>query len=255
MIIKTLLAGALGAGSIASMVYYDYIKRGMFRRFHGIFTIAVPADLDLYRSLLRKPLEMPERPIVGLFFIQYFNTKPWPMGPYKEYTLALRCKHNDEVGWHVKTMPVDKFVPVNGWWLQGWPKYVADDISFEPSNGGWQGAVTHKGDNKVTMRFTPGVSRELDPWEQEFLESGAAQLNEPLYNWEPAPSGPVLLRVMLEQVMVPEWQSELGTTTITIGTSEPWAGLIPPGAQLVSLYQRYKGGAILVPKLKGIYRS
>jgi acetoacetate decarboxylase len=226
-------------------------EHGMFRQFHGIFTVVEPANLELYRSLLPQPLEMPARPVVALFAVDYVEVFPWPMTPYREATVALRCKYNGEEGWHVKTMPVTKQVPNWGGRFLGFPKYVADEISLQSSGQNWEGEVKHAGDTRLALEFTTENMRELTADEKEFMESGVSQLKEPLFLFVPPDNGPTLQKVMVQQTVEPQWKAKQGMVKITVGSKEPWAGLIPAGTIAPGLFQEFTGGANLVPtKLK-----
>ena len=165
---KTLLIGAAGAATVAALKgvpsYLDYRKNGIWREHHGIFAALVPTDLDLYRSLLREPLEMPEMAALGFYVVDYLqciSVKPYPEIFYQEATIALRCKHLGKEGWFIKTMPVAgqnifaELTPMGGVFV-GFPKYIADKINLEPLNGGWRGEVTHGGDTRLCLEWTRG---------------------------------------------------------------------------------------------------
>ena len=105
-VIISLVLVLIVVGAVLFSVNSELSKRGMFRQFHGIYTLVKPANIELYRSLLPVPLEMPERPLVLIFTVDYVKVYPWPMTRYQEAAISLRCKYNGEEGWHVKTMPV-----------------------------------------------------------------------------------------------------------------------------------------------------
>jgi hypothetical protein len=246
-----LLVVLIVVGAVLFSVRSELKKRGMFRQFHGIFTAVEPANLELYRSLLPQPLEMPARPLVVLFAVDYVEVFPWPMTPYLEATVALRCTYNGEEGWHVKTMPVTKQVPNWGGRFLGFPKYVADEITLQSSGQSWKGEVKHAGRTKLTLEFGNEPMRELTPVENEFIVSGAAQLKEPLFLFVPPDKGPTLQKVNVQQTVDPHWTAKQGMVKITIDSNEPWAGLVPAGTVAPGLFQEFTGGAILVPtKLK-----
>jgi hypothetical protein len=250
-IITSLLVILIVVLAVLVSVRYDYKKHGMFRQFHGIYTAVEPANMKLYRFLLPQPLEMPQRPMVSIFVVDYVKVFPWPMTRYQEAAVSLRCKYNGEEGWHVKTMPVTKSVPNWGGRNLGFPKYVADMISLQSSGKSWKGEVKQAGETKITLEFTSENMRELTAVEKEFMKSRTTQLKEPLFLFVPPDKGPTLQKVMVVQTVDPQWTTKQGIVKITIAPQEPWAGLVPAGTMAPGVFQEFTGGAILVPtKLK-----
>ena len=222
--------------------------KGVFHEFQGIFTMVEPGNLELYRSLLPAPLEMPEQPLVSMFVIDYLEVYPWPMTRYQEGTVALRCKYQGQEGWHVKTMPVTKWVANWGGRALGFPKYVTKEITLARAGHGWKGEVRNKGEEKLTLEFSPGLARELDPKEEILMQGGVEKaLADPIFLLVPPDQGPTLQKVVLTQVVTPSWHSEPGTVRISIGPGEPWSGLIPPGTVSPGFFATFRGGANLVP--------
>ncbi len=223
-------------------------NRGSFIEFYGIFTAVEPADLDLYESLLPKPLEMPDQPMVGLFVINYNHTNPWPFTPYLEGTVGLWCSYNGEEGWHVLTMPVTKRVSCEGGRALGFPKYVTKDISLWPADGGWKGEVKHEGELKLTLDYSPGLNRKLTALEEEVLRSDRNKVADPIFQFVPPDKGPDLNRVKFVHLVPPTWTVEEGMVKVTIGHDEPWAGLVKPGTETPGVLQKFTGGASLIPE-------
>jgi hypothetical protein len=231
-----------------SAVQKNIGTKGVFHEFQGIFTMVEPADLDLYRMLLPAPLEMPDQPVVSMFVVDYIEVYPWPMTRYQEGTVALRCKYKGQEGWHVKTMPVTKWVPNKGGRNLGFPKYVTKAITLAPENGGWKGEAKDKGQLKLALDFSPGLTRALDPGEEAIMNAGPGKaLAEPIFLFVPPDEGTLLQKVCMVNVVQPSWTSEPGMVRITIGPSEPWAGLIAPGTVTPGFFAKFKGGANLVP--------
>lgn len=241
-------AGGLGLAALGVSNYMSYKKKGTFREFHGIFAALDPEDVELYSSLLPEPMLMPEKPAVSLFVIDYISVGPWPMTRYQEGTVALRCKYGGQEGWHIKTMPVTKWVPCQGGRMLGFPKYIADDIPLQETSDGWLGEVRHRGRAMLSLEYRREVVRELEAWEKEFLEGGALHLEEPIFLFVPPDKGPRFQKVTVERVLPDQWEMEDGTVRISIDAGEPWAGLIPPGTEAPAFFQRFSGGTILVPK-------
>jgi hypothetical protein len=246
-VIISLVLVLIVVGAVLFSVNSELSKRGMFRQFHGIYTLVKPANIELYRSLLPVPLEMPERPLVLIFTVDYVKVYPWPMTRYQEAAISLRCKYNGEEGWHVKTMPVTKWVPNWGGRHLGFPKYVADEITLQATGQGWKGEVKHAGENKINLDFTFGNMRELTADEQAFMKSDAFKMEEPIFLFVPPDKGPTLQKVMLKQTVDPQRIIKQGMMKITIGSKEPWAGLVPAGTMIPGIFLEYNGGAILVP--------
>jgi acetoacetate decarboxylase len=220
--------------------------RGTFQEFYGIFTAVEPANLELYRSLLPDVFDMPEQPGVGLFVVNYNEVNPWPMIPYLEGAVVLRASYKGEEGWHVITMPVTERVPCEGGRYLGFPKYVTD-VTLWPSRGKWRGVVKREGTALLTLEYTPGIQRELTPIEEEYLQKNLSRINEPVFQLVPPGEGPKLNKIRSVHLVPPTWSDEVGMVRITIDKSEPWAGLIAPGAESIGFLQKFDGGSSLVP--------
>ena len=83
---------------------------GMYRKFQGITTHFVPADLKLYRRLLPERFGMPAQPLVGIFAADYQRLYPWPMLPYREWAVLLKNEIQGETGWCAITLPVTTWI-------------------------------------------------------------------------------------------------------------------------------------------------
>ncbi|CBL47249.1 hypothetical protein HDN1F_36660 [gamma proteobacterium HdN1] len=235
--------------------YLDMRQKGMWRNTTALFSLFKPADLELYRSLLRPPLEMPETPAVAIFMFDYHDVKPTGAVPYLEYAYCLRCKYLGKEGWHILTMPVNRFVPLIGIFL-GFPKYIASEMMMSPTdiNDGWSVLVKHEDQLKMSLEFTPGLTRKLDTFEKNAIHGSAFDLDEPLYGFIPPNTGLFFNRVMVEDVVESKWErKKLGMAKARIGSSEPFSGLIAPDAEGVCALMRYHGGCILVDRTLGFY--
>ena len=220
---------------------------GTFQEFYGIFTAVEPVDLKLYRSLLPDVLDMPEQPGVGIFVVHYTHVNPWPMIPYYEGAVALRCSYKGEEGWHVITMPVTERFPCWGGIQLGFPKYITD-INLGPIKGGWKGKVIHEGRALLSLEYTPGIARGLTPIEKKYLDGNFNRIAEPVFQLVPPREGPRLNRVIFIPVVPPTWTEETGMVRVTIDESEPWAGLVAPGTEGIGFLQKFRGGSHLIPK-------
>lgn len=224
--------------------YRSFKEKGMWQEFPGIYTAVEPTDLKLYRELLPDELDMPERPVVAFFIVDYVIVVPYPMGPYLEGAVALSCKYKGEEGWHVITMPVTTRVACEGGRAIGFPKYVADEITL----GGKKGVVRHEGKVRLSLEYTPGLTRALEPHEEEFMGGGVSRLEADVFQLAPPGEGPAINRIILKEVVPAHWESEQGMVKIHISPLDPWAGLIPDGAVSPGLFQTFTGGNNMVSK-------
>ncbi len=223
---------AMGCG------FKSFKEKGMWQEFPGIYTAMEPADLKLYRELLPDDLDMPDRPIVAFFIVDYVIVVPYPMGPYLEGAVALSCKYKGVEGWHVLTMPVTTKVACKGGRSLGFPKYVADEITLS----GNKGVVRHDGDVRLSLEYTPGLTRALKSYEEEFMGGGVSRFEAQVFQLAPPDVGPALNRITLVPVVPSNWESEQGMVKIHISQADPWAGLIPDGAVSPGLFQTFNGG-------------
>jgi hypothetical protein len=214
----------------------------MWQEFPGIYTAIEPTDLDLYRELLPDQLDMPERPVVAFFIVDYITVVPYPMVPYLEGAVAILGEYKGKEGWHVLTMPVTEKIPCKGGRSLGFPKYVADEITLTKRKG----VVTHEGVVRLSLEFTPGLTKERQPYEKEFLTGGVSRFEADVYQLVPPGEGPELRRINLVEVIPARWESDLGMVKIHISPDDPWAGLIPQDAVSFGLYQTFTGGNNMV---------
>jgi acetoacetate decarboxylase len=218
----------------------------MWQEFPGIFAIVEPANLKLYRELLPEAMEMPEKPQVAVFIADYQVVVPWPMGPYLEGAVAIRCSYENEDGWHVLTMPVTTKVANMGGRMMGFPKYVADEIQLKQDGVGWKGVVNHQGIERLYLEFMPVDPEELTTAQKEQAQSKAAKMEEPIFQLDPPDEGPRINRIYMKQIIPAHWESTPGTVKIRIAEQDSWAGLIPAETTFPALFQRFSGGNNLV---------
>jgi len=226
--------------------YKSFKDKGMWQDFPGISTAYEPENLKLYRQILPKEFDMPDRPIVALFIVDYVKVVPLPMTPYLEGMVALSCKYEGEETWHVVTMPVTSRVACTGGRSLGFPKYVADRIALKNNGGNWEGIVIHEDITRLKLEFAPGLTRELAPHEKEFLDGPASRLEALIYQLVPPDTGPDVYRIHMKEVVTSRWQEEVGMVKIAISPTDPWSGLIPPGTVSPGVYQRFTGGNRMV---------
>jgi len=231
-------------------------KGGMYREFIGIMAIAKPKDNSLYHSLLPEQLSMPEEASVLLFIADYLKVVPWPirlvpwrMSRYQEGAVSLKVNYLGEDAWFCLTMPVSSWLSMAmGRYLLGFPKYIADEISLEETNGGWCGRVKHSGALKLQLEFESGISRDLAPWEQKILNNEAFFI-DPFLLLYPAERGPKINKVWFDEYTPPRMSPELGMVRIRIDSKDPWAGLFDTNITYPGMYNYFVGASSLVSEL------
>jgi hypothetical protein len=244
-VIKSVIVIVLCVAVYIAFFYIAPNYFGMFREFHGINLVVETKNVKLYESMLPKPLQMPERPMVIVYIAKFTSVWPWPMTPYLEGSVILRCKHNGVDGWHVKTMPVTTYVANSGGRMMGFPKYIADEITLRQEGDGWRGEVILKGKSVLSIMYRQGLTRPLAAWEKALIDSGAFHFDEPIFLFVPPDKGPRLQRVMLEKIKQEHWKTELGTARTVIDKNEPWAGLVSDDKDAMAVFQQFTGGRTL----------
>lgn len=228
--------------------FKSYKENGMWQDYNGIYTTFEPADLDLYRKLLPPQLDMPEQPMVSMFVVDYVTVMPFPMSPYLEGSVAIKCKYKGEDGWHVLNMPVTTRVANAAGRLIGYPKYVADEILLEKTDQGIRGVVRHRNEVRICLEYTPGLSRPLTSAETTALEISAKGATEPRFLLVPPAKGPTLKKITIEERVPSRWENEIGIVKIHIHPNDPWAGLAAGDIAEVGQFRRFKGGFIMLNK-------
>ncbi len=233
------------------------VERNMFEGFHGIFTVMEPYDINVYKEMLPKQFSMPPKPLVGVFFVDYYDTEPWhsqpPLNPYLEASVLIRCVYNGKEGWFPLTMPVSTKAACLGGWKLGFPKYVANEMILSPVNDGWIGKAIFKEEDKdeeittIQLEFTQAQidTTDLPDWQADFLTGEQISgLNETVINLIPLPS-PLKGSIPFPINMTPPTFRSRQTGYVKIETCPPWAGLppltglIPPGSVSPALFQKF----------------
>ena len=219
-------------------------EKGNFISDQKIATFAQPDDIDLYRRLLPPQFDMPKHPLVGLVVVDYTKVRPWPFTRYQEGYIVLRASYNSEEGWHCIFMPVTKRVAMWGGRRMGFPKYIADRITLAPDGEGWRGEVFHEGTSRLLLTFTPGEVKDEPVYLKEKWELGG-----PVFQLTPPAKGPQVKVVKSTEMGKPEMKTSYGFVAVTIGESEPSAGLVKPGTVLPGMFEIKTGGSgVLKPE-------
>ena len=162
-----LLLLAVTAGGCAYR--FLFWERNIWQDTYGIFAMIEPASVKLYRELLPDRFGVPDQPMVGIYLVHFIDTEPWPITlteflyPYHEATILLRCEYEGEIGWHSVVMPVTTEAALIGGLRLGFPKYVADEITLEPTDEGWHGAVRHMNETRMSMSYRKSLPVDLGP--------------------------------------------------------------------------------------------
>ena len=207
----------------------------------GIFTVIEPADLDLYRSLLPAPLKMPKHPIVGATLLD-MNTHG-RVNRFLEGRLSIKALCPDGLeSWLVISTPVPYNLQCREGVIWGWPKYVADHISFSREENSARAEVIYQGEERYSLEFTAGpVKDELALKALGKVEGGNT------VSWHWIQGGAVLMRQGRgpgfdtgPEPRIIDWQA--GQVTVHIRQSDKWAGLIPEDSVTDGYYQKFIGG-------------
>jgi hypothetical protein len=217
---------------------------GIFREFVGVNAFIQPKDVSLYEKLLPKPFAMPDQPVVFIFAADYIKVVPWPMTRYQEWAVLLKSRWHDQEGWYCVTIPVTKWAALMGGRYYGFPKYIAD-ITLARQGEDWIARGIYQGVRQLSMAFHPGITRQLEPWEQ-VLVSGESFFKGDALLLLPPGKGPRAQRVRLDHVVPQHWSPEPGMVRIEVDPGESWVGLVPAGDSFPGTFNHFTGGFSLV---------
>jgi hypothetical protein len=218
---------------------------GQFREYIGLSTYFVTENLDLYRKLLPKEFSMPELPVVYMFAANYMKMFPWPLSPYQEWAVSLSCTYRAEPGIHCITMPVTKWLPMNGGRTIGFPKYIVDSISLEHLDQDWLARGMYKGREQMSLEFRPGLTRQLAPWEDALLADEAFFKQIAIFQLVPPSLGPKIYNINVKYVVPSHWTPQNGMLKVKVDPNEPWAGLVQEDEAFPGTFNHFKGGCNL----------
>jgi hypothetical protein len=196
-------------------------RQWAFRGQRGITAAFAPADVALYRSLLPATFDMPEAPLVVVSIVYYYDVT-LPLTPYHEGYVSLQCRYEGRTGWYVLTMPVDDEVANAGGRSLGFPKYVADQIDLDESNGTWTGDVDYQGRDVMRVTFTskPGA---------EPIGTTSTSGGPTIFLLIPPAEGPEVNEINVTIFGEQQKTSTAGTATVEADPGQSWAGLVPTG--------------------------
>jgi hypothetical protein len=216
-----------------------------FKESYRINVLVEPADLELYREVLPSQFDMPEHPLVQVIMLDQVDVGPWPLTPYKEGSVNLLCEYRGQQGWHITELPVNTWVAKYAGRTMGYPKYLADKVTFEQAGDKWVSEVIHDGEMRLKVEFTPGDWEEEPVWQKNGWDMGG-----PVLNLMPPGEGPEVVAVGSSGEMAPSAEITKGSVRIWIGKNEPWAGLIPPGTEAPGEFIHVTEARSLAPEEK-----
>lgn len=207
------------------------ITAGYEKNFHCLMTAVEPRDLELYKTLLpdHPDFTMPDQPLVG-FYVFYVYI---PSLSFVEGGITIRVKYKGQEGWTLIFNTVEKTEGLiyTSARASGFPKFKVDDISFRPTDNGWQADITKDGRSWLALNFTPGgLPGGLASWQDDFLAGRQYTLSDPLYLLVPPRKGPYAYQYDTAVLAGTGGRKyEAGMVTVTTQLNEPWAGLLPSG--------------------------
>jgi len=205
----------------------------------GITATFPPADPALYRSLLPAAFDVPESPLVVVSVISYDDVNA-PLVPYGEGYVLLACRYGRRSGWWVVTMPVDDQTACDGGRSIGFPKYVADRIELDGTDGTWLGRVAHQGRDVMRVTFTPKAGAEPE-------DSRSSDPVLPCYLLRPPGQGPLVSQVDTRLFGPRRTVTTAGSAAVQADPGETWAGLLPAeGAPFAATFDEISGDWTLV---------
>jgi Acetoacetate decarboxylase (ADC) len=218
--------------------------RGAIREFLGINAIFEPADLRLYERMLPRPFGMPDRPLVSIMAIDYLSVGPWPLTPWQEWTIMLRCAWRDGAGWHPVTSPVTKWLPMSAGRYLGYPKYVADEITIAQNGDTLTARSVHRGIQQLSLHFEPTATAGPISCAPDLLADPALFKGD-VYVILPRGTTTIAQRVSMHYVAA-NWTSVQGSIQFQGDRTQPWIGLVPLAGPIAGQAGRFIGGLNLV---------
>jgi hypothetical protein len=231
---------------------------GLYNVFHQLSAYFVPSESLLYSSLLPKPFGMPSEPTVFVKITDFERVR-LPLPPYLVAHVQILAEYKGLLGWYTLTMPETEWIPVEMGKTLGYPKYVADSISFVRTNEGWSAEVVNKGEidlslslqyevdqsqanwfEKMTCNYPLSIIRKLMPPFKEkpwFLimpiKGNDTQNTELILKGDPPISG------------IPKVKENFGNVRISLKTNQQWGGLFPREVNTKGIFMNFVGELIL----------
>jgi Acetoacetate decarboxylase (ADC) len=218
--------------------------RGAIREFVGINALFEPADLDLYTRMLPRPFGIPDRPLVSVMALDYLSVGPWPLTPWQEWGVMLRCVWRNGAGWHPVASAVTKWLPMSAGRYLGYPKYVADCISVARNGDTWMARSVHRGAHQFSLQFDPAGVAVATGLAIDLLADPALFKGD-VYVVVPPGTGTRAQRVSFSYVGA-NWTTLPGSIRLRVDRAQPWARLVPGSGPIAGQASRFVGGLNLV---------
>ncbi len=190
--------------------------------------IVFRTDPEVVRAVLPRQLTPLEDPLGVAFVADYARTN---FGlSYHEAGLALRCRLGREQGLYHLCMPVDDDTAmVGGRESFGFPKKMADSITFRDEDGALEGSVVRRGVELMRIRAQRTGSASETDLARIFEDDGERHCTRSfLFKFFPAPNGKsldYLPRVVRQQTAVRPLEADNLEATLELSSSaaDPWA--------------------------------
>lgn len=206
----------------------DLVKAGAGTS--GIFTVVEPPDLELYRSYIPEPLQMPAVPAVALALVDFNSGNPAIRYPEGWVLVKASRADNGAELWVVASMPVANVLTAYIGLAWGLPKYISDEMTI----GTNRAEVVYEGAVRFSLDLEPGsVSDEPALRDRIGSINGLGMLQPHI-----GKSGLVSIHNFGRggQRESVEWVA--GTVKAYFSPDDPWAGLVPAGSESPGVFQR-----------------
>jgi len=215
------------------------LGRGFFQAFRGLFGCTKPADLALYRQMLPEKFEMPADPQV-CFYVFHFAISG--VGPYNEAAILMPITYAGQAGKYVLTMPLDNLAASSGGRAQGFPKYIAEEVSVSEDGTNWTGVVRNAGEIDLQASYT-GACREGGDFPfPDFINLTPIAISASQNAAYIAPRTGSALVIPAEYLVEPKFYSLQGSVQMQINDALPWNGLFDESQAFPAQLVTFKGG-------------
>jgi hypothetical protein len=233
-------AAMLGADCAADpLANLEPLGRGFFQEFRGLFGCTKPADLALYRQMLPEKFEMPADPQV-CFYIVHFAVSG--VGPYNEAAILMPVEYAGQSGKYVLTMPLDNVAASSGGRAQGFPKYMAEEVSLSDDGNNWTGVVRNAGQVDLQASYTGACTAGGDFPFPDFINLTPIPISASQDAAYLAPRTGSALMITSDLLADPQFYSLQGTVQMQVGDTLPWNGLFDEAQAFPAQLVTFKGG-------------
>ena len=167
-VVLVILMGVFGFLAFGPFTEPAHAQVQQYQEYDGIMLFYTPKDVAVYRALLPAVFDLPDQPLVEVFFFDFYKMAPWTLDPYQEAGVSLMGTYKGKKIWHCITMPVTSDTArINGIRNQGYPKVLAD-VAFVRKDPLFSGILKAKG--KTIMELTLNTEgRTVGPGERDWF--------------------------------------------------------------------------------------